>query len=157
MNLRITHRIGFLVVALALGALLAPVAGATIKDGRSPDTKDAAYLAHLDGRSPDTIDAAAQAHATPPVVVDGRSPDTRDAATQAHATPTFVADGRSPDTRDAAITAHTTSAPSIVVVGSGGFDWTDAGIGAAGGFAIALLLGGMFLLLHRGSRGRLAV
>ena len=134
MNLRITHRIGVIAVVVAFGAL-PMAAGAGVRDGRSPDTKDAAYLAHLDGRSPDTIDAATQAHATPPVVVDLRSPDTRDAA----------------------ITAHTTPAPSVVVVGSGGFDWTDAGIGAAGGFAIALLLGGAIVLTQRGSRGKLAV
>jgi hypothetical protein len=101
-------------------------------DGRSPDTKDAADLAHLDGRSPDTIDAARQAHETPPAT-DLRSPDTRDAAAAGHS-------------------VTTTSA----VVGDGGFDWTDAGIGAAGGFGVALLLAGLVVLAQRGRGTKLA-
>jgi len=135
MTARRLTRIASVLGALALFAgLLVTSAGAGIRDGRSPDTKDAAYLAHFDGRSPDTIDAAAQAHATLPVV-----------------------DLRSPDTQDAAVAAHATPPASIVVVSNGGFDWTDAGIGAAGGFAIALLLGGAIALTHRGSRGRLVL
>jgi hypothetical protein len=130
---RLTRMASVLVLALSAG-LLVTSANAGIRDGRSPDTKDAAYLAHLDGRSPDTIDAAAQAHATPP-----------------------AADLRSPDTKDAAAAAHSTPAASIVVISNGGFDWTDAGIGAAGGFAIALIVGGVFLLSNRGSREKLAV
>jgi hypothetical protein len=121
------------VVALFAG-LLVSSAAAGVRDGRSPDTKDAAYLAHLDGRSPDTIDAAAQAHAPTTPIFDLRSPDTKDAAAAAHAT------------------------PAASIVGSnGGFHWTDAGIGAAGGFALALIVGGLFLLTNRGSRGKLAV
>ena len=135
MKARRLTRIASVLGVLALFAgLLVTNAGAGIRDGRSPDTKDAAFLAHLDGRPPDTIDAAAQAHATQPVV-----------------------DLRSPDTRDAAVAAHATPPASIVVVSNGGFDWTDAGIGAAGGFAVALLLAGVIVLTHRGSRGRLAL
>ena len=67
------------------------------------------------------------------------SADTIDAAAQAHAAYTSVVDLRSPDTRDAAAAVHATPAALIVVVGTGGFDWTDAGIGAAGGFAVAVL------------------
>ncbi len=136
MHLRCIHRVVFLAAVLAVISVATASAGAGIGDGRSPDTKDAAYLAHLDGRSPDTIDAAATAHATPsPIVLDGRTPDTRDAAAAAHAP----------------------QAPSIVLVRTGRFDWTDAGIGAAGGFALALLLGGAFLLSQRGGRRRLAL
>ena len=134
MTARRLTRIASVLGVLALFAgLLVTSAGAGIRDGRSPDTNDAAYLAHLDGRSPDTIDAAVQTHATQPVV-----------------------DFRSPDTRDAAVAAHVTPAPTIVVGGSSGFDCTDAGIGAAGGFAIVLLLGGVIVLTHR-DRGRLAL
>jgi hypothetical protein len=76
-----------------------------LRDGRSPDTKDAGIEARqalnlVDGRSPDTKDAAAAAHrnaritegvairyAWPPLdaaIFDGRSPDTKDAARNAH-------------------------------------------------------------------------
>ncbi len=131
---RLTQIASALCVVGLFAGLFVNGAAAGVRDGRSPDTKDAAYLAHLDGRSPDTIDAAANAHATPPVV-----------------------DLRSPDTRDAAAAAHTTPAASIVVLGNSGFHWADAGIGAAGGFAVALIVGGVFLLTNRGSRGKLAV
>ena len=135
MTSRTLTRIAPVLSVLALFAgLLVTSANAAIRDGRSPDTKDAAYLAHLDGRSPDTIDAAAHVHATPPVV-DLRSPDTKDAAAAAHATP----------------------APLILVVQNSRFDWTDAGIGAAGGFAIALLLAGAIALTCRRSGGRVAL
>jgi hypothetical protein len=137
MHLRLIHRIAFPLTVLAIASIAATSATAAIRDGRSPDTKDAAYLAHLDGRSPDTLDAAAAAHAKP-------------------GQPTL--DGRSPDTRDAAATALAAPARPVVLVGRSGFDWTDAGIGAAGGFAIALLLGGVFVLSsQRGSRQKLAL
>ena len=132
MSIRITHPIGLLAVVVAFAAL-PMVAGAGVRDGRSPDTKDAAALAHFDGRSPDTVDAGLRAHETQPNV-----------------------DQRSPDTRDAALTAHSTPAPTIVIATSSGFDWTDAVIGAAGGFAIAILLAGGFALL-RSDRGKLAL
>jgi hypothetical protein len=46
------------------------------------------------------------------------------------------------------------SAPTIVAVGSTGFAWTDAGIGAAAALGLVLLAGGVVagLLLARGSR-----
>jgi hypothetical protein len=132
MHSRITNRIALVAVIAAFAALPA-TAGAGVRDGRSPDTKDAAYMAHLDGRSPDTIDAASRAHATPSIV-----------------------DGRSPDTRDAALAVHTTPATSIVVIDNRGFDWTDAGIGAAGGSALALLLGAG-IATYRERRGTFAL
>ena len=79
-------------VALAVAAFaIAPAALATPRDGRSPDTRDAALTAqqHLaapaDGRSPDTRDAALAAqqpssNALLTTPVDRRSPDTIDAA-----------------------------------------------------------------------------
>ena len=78
---------------------------------------------------------------------DGRSPDTKDAAA-AHASQsrttaaalTARVDGRSPDTQDAAAAAHATPSP-VIIVGSTGFDWTDAGIGAATGLGLAVVLG----------------
>jgi hypothetical protein len=159
-------------------------------DGRSPDTKDAALVAHrlnrvpsiaevvsarpplngigYDGRSPDTKDAGLAAHqgsratygvavgyASPPpdgTTFDGRSPDTRDAAYAAHHNSPTAAiastnttrpnaatlDGRSPDTKDAALAANNPAA-TVVVASTGGFDWTDAGIGAVAGFGLATI------------------
>lgn len=39
--------------------------------------------------------------------------------------------------------------PTFVRVSAGGFDWTDAGVGAASGFGIALVLVGVGLTLMR--------
>lgn len=133
MSIRTTHSIGLVAVVVAFSVLPA-TAGAAIRDGRSPDTKDAATLAHFDGRSSDTVDAAITAHEPQP---------TRDL--------------RSPDTRDAAVVAHSVPAPTIVVATNAGFDWTDAGIGAAGGFAVALLLAGMLALTRSDRHDRLAL
>ena len=45
--------------------------------------------------------------------------------------------------------------PTFVRVSSGGFDWTDATIGAASGFGVALLiLGAGLVFLRRGERPR---
>lgn len=131
MTTRTLARIAPVLGAIALlTAALVPGAGAAIRDGRSPDTKDVASATRLDPRAPDTIDAAPQARAVQPAT-DLRSPDARDTATAA-------ADAR---------------APVVVVTESPAFDWTDAGIGAAGGFAVALLLVGMTILTGR-NRGR---
>jgi hypothetical protein len=95
----------------------------------------------LDGRSPDTLDAAATAQLA---VVDGRSPDTLDAADNAALQ---VVDGRSPDTLDAAQAVQ----PVEIVQPKAGFDWSDAGIGAGLGAAMILLLSvlGAMLVSHR--------
>jgi hypothetical protein len=136
-------------VALANGTGSPPLQAAHY-DGRSPDTKDAAYAAHHGSRIIYTS-AAANSVAGPPlngVGYDGRSPDTKDAAAAAHArttthtraatTLTGNFDGRSPDTKDAAAAAHAAPAP-VIIVGSTSFDWTDAGIGAAAGFGLAIV------------------
>lgn len=44
--------------------------------------------------------------------------------------------------------------PTLVRVASGGFDWTDAGIGAASGFGLALVLLGAALAFTRRGTGR---
>jgi hypothetical protein len=98
----------------------------------------------LDGRSPDTRDAA---YNTQFQVIDGRSPDTLDAAQNAQTAQLQVLDGRSPDTLDAAQTVQ-----PIELTTSSGFDWSDAGIGAASGAGLLLLLGVSMLLLLRTHR-----
>lgn len=137
-----------IVLSLAVAFVVIPAAlGGTPRDGRSPDTKDAAIAAHsldsvvgarFDGRSPDTIDAALAAQARSLVPVDGRSPDTVDAALAAQES--AVVDGRSPDTIDAALQAHS---PVVTVVKPSGFDWGDFGIGFAVAVGSLLLLAGL--------------
>jgi hypothetical protein len=62
-------------------------------------------------------------------------------------------DLRSPDARDAARDLPRVQSPtSVVEVQSGGFDWGDAGIGAAGVFALFGIAGGSALFLTRRRR-----
>jgi hypothetical protein len=148
-------------------------------DGRSPDTRDAARAAHFVARfKPNTPATQARQIAQGSIdeslhkssVSDGRSPDTKDAARLAHSskisydgykssysqlhelhtmrTPA-LSDGRSPDTKDAAAIARQTPSP-VIIVGAKGFDWTDAGIGAAAGFGLAVIAAsGLALTRHR--------
>ena len=98
------------------------------------------------------ITAAVASHQTPLTAADLRSPDTLDAVAQTGA------DLRSPDTHDATgVIAVPSSTPQLSVAGDPVFDWADAGIGAVAGFAIALLVGGMIRLSHRGRQGSLVV
>lgn len=82
-----------------------------------------------------------------------------EAAIAAQRTSVTATDKRSPDTRDAAgfNTTPTATPQASIVASNSVFDWTDAAIGAFAGFAIALLLGGMIVLSHRGRHGSLAV
>jgi hypothetical protein len=130
--------------------------GAGIGDSRSPDTVDAAIQAHAvvtaDQRSPDTRAAVLVADAGNG---DRRSPDAMDAATRTRAV--VVVDLRSPDARTAAFAAPTTAATSVaLLVEDGGFNWTDAGVGATSAIALMLTLAGAFLLVRRNGR-KLAV
>ncbi len=145
-----------LVQATAVAAALAAPAAAAGAGGSgapAPDWFERYALAHPYGQD---------------AVADGRSPDTRDAALAASSgsfgqgfverndrahfrgtgsvssTP-LVRDGRSPDTLDAAATAQ-----PVELVRPTGFDWGDAGIGAAlGAGALGLLGGGAALALTR--------
>ena len=91
---------------------------------------------------------------------DLRSPDARDTAQ-------ISQDLRSPDARDADAGRSTADAPEMTVVTlaqpapsqPGGIDWGDAGIGAGGLLAVAVIgLGAGFAVLHRrhGAQGRAA-
>jgi hypothetical protein len=63
----------------------------------------------------------------------------------------------SPDDRSFARSFSSLEGPTLVSASSGGFDWTDAGIGAASGFGIALVLFGAGLVLRRrGTAGPVA-
>ena len=130
------NRILSLAAAIALATSLAMVAADTAFAGTRNGSPPAAAL--RDGRSPDTIDAASAVQsAGVSSLPDGRSPDTRDAALTAQATLLTLVDGRSPDTHDAAAMAH---APVVTVTVSPGFDWGDFGIGAAAALGLVLLV-----------------
>jgi hypothetical protein len=143
---------------LTAGALMAlcvaPGSAVAMPDQPAPPSSIAqsAGPAYNDLRSPDARDAAVQA-AEPQVAQDLRSPDARDAAVQAD-TPQVAQDLRSPDARDAGRVAPTVQQPIVEIrqVPSNGFDWGDAGIGAAGIFAMFSIAAGLTLLL--GSRRR---
>jgi len=146
---------GSRVLSLTRVVSVRPPLNGTGYDGRSPDTRDAALAAHLGGR---VLSASKVVTSWPPrnaTGYDGRSPDTKDAALAAHqngsgtydvatgyASPPrngVAFDGRSQDTKDAALAAHNPGA-TVVIASAGGFDWTDAGIGAAAGFGLAVML-----------------
>ena len=77
---------------------------------------------------------------------DLRSPDARDAKSEPVAQ--VAQDLRSPDARDAGRTPVEVPTPVVEVreVPSGGFDWGDAGIGAAGILALLSIAGGLTLM-----------
>ena len=84
------------------------------------------------------------------VAQDLRSPDARDAAgTYAEPVTQVAQDLRSPDARDAGLPESPT--PDTVVeireVPGNGFDWGDAGIGAAGILALLSIAGGLTLMV----------
>ena len=134
-----------MIVTAALVAVCAlPATAAAQQDLRMPDTRDAAAAAeeYQDLRSPDAVDAAAQRGIYAPD--DGR----------------YVLDRNygSPDAVDAARDLPPVQLPTPVVevrgTPSGGFDWDDAGIGAAGMLALFSISAGSALLLVGRKRRR---
>jgi hypothetical protein len=103
-----------------------------------------------DLRSPDARDAAAATEEQ--AYLDLRSPDTRDAA-RATLTREYL-DLRSPDARDAGRTPVDLPTPVVEIreVPASGFDWGDAGIGAAGMLALFSIAAGLALMV--GARRR---
>jgi hypothetical protein len=98
-----------------------------------------------DLRTPDAIDAASVAKAKVSQVQDLRSPDAADAAAGSREP---GIDLRSPDVRFGQPDGTVVSARErvrIVEVPSSGFEWGDAGIGAAGMLAATLLALGLGL------------
>jgi hypothetical protein len=105
------------------------------QDLRSPDAKDAARdaTAGQDLRSPDAVDAAAQRG-----IYEQQKPYV------------LTRDYGSPDAADAARDLKPVNIPAPVVEvkePSTGFDWGDAGIGAAGMLALFSIAAGSALLL----------
>jgi len=92
---------------------------------------------------------------------DLRLPDTRDAAARSAAQGT---DLRTPDTRDAAAGRDIPVPSTATAIGGAptavdsGFDWGDAGIGAAGMMSLVLAaVGGRVLTTHRRREQRLPI
>ena len=159
--MRRTHLIttAALVAACAVPATAAAHYGQNLQ---SPDTRDAAagaggqssgYMYSSDQASGE---ARAQGHAgaTTQVTQDLRSPDARDAKTEPV---TQVAqDLRSPDARDAGRPPAQAPTPVVDIreAPGSGFDWGDAGIGAAGLLAMLSIAGGLALMVTSRRRRR---
>ena len=131
---RFTH---IAAVALAFGALSAPVANATT-DFRNPDQRTAvpSGSSPQDLRSADARDSKPVVSQSSQVAQDYRSADTRD-----------VAAGRGIPEVTVVKVAQPTASPSS------GLDWGDAGIGA--GFLLGLILLGLGttqVVMHRKHR-----
>ena len=131
--------IGFrlaLTTALAIAAAAWPTGAYAVTDQDVPVAPTAApqvaASAPQDLRSPDARDAGLARDASPPQ--DLRSPDARDAHRGA-----AVAASQS------ARVAPDPSRPSV----SNGFEWGDAGIGAAATVALVSMAGGTLLLIGR--------
>ncbi len=152
--MRRTHLIttAALVAACAVPATAAAHYGQNLQ---SPDTRDAAANAKVDysmnAAGGDYAPAAAPAATQ--VTQDLRSPDARDAKTEPV---TQVAqDLRSPDARDAGRPAQVaTPVVEIRDAPGSGFDWGDAGIGAAGLLAMLSIAGGLALMVTTRRRRR---
>jgi hypothetical protein len=152
-----------------LAVCATPASAATFEDLQSNGSGTSADVApppssiatsaadeYQDLRSPDAKDAARDAEGAGQLGQDLRSPDAADAA--AHRgiyAPdeqyTLNRDWGSPDAVDAARDLPPVQLPTPVVEVKGspssGFDWGDAGIGAAGMFALFGIAAGMALLL----------
>jgi len=145
---------------------------ATLVDGRSPDTKDAAssakealastnlspveriILQENARRNDPRFDAGAPRSADRSAIessADGRAIERVVAQREAARRLRLGSfDGRSPDTIDAAVQAH---APVVTIVRSPGFGWRDFGIGAAAACGAMLLLGlSIRLMTNRANR-----
>ena len=132
-----------------------------VQDLRSPDTVDAAqhrglyandrgaYVLNRDFGSPDRIDAAPRNAPSYVLNRDYGSPDRIDAAPRNAPSYVLNRDFGSPDAVDAARDLPPVQIPVIEArdVPSSGFDWGDAGIGAAGMLALFSIAAGSALLL----------
>lgn len=144
-------RSSHLITTVALvAACTAPASAVAFQDLRSPDARDAATAAQTptgqDLRSPDAADAAAHRG----VYELDRGPYV------------LNRDFGSPDATDVArgVTPAQVPAPVVEVrrVPSGGFDWGDAGIGAAGMLALfSIAAGSALMVMARRRRGGLRI
>jgi hypothetical protein len=128
--------VNLLVLATVVVAALASVYGASASSGGTTYKPIASR----------SFDASTAPEAAGVGVTDGRSPDTRDAADAAQLQ---VVDGRSPDTLEA-----TMQTQPVEIVYSGGFDWSDAGVGAGAAAGLIGALMTSLFLVRRPDGGR---
>jgi hypothetical protein len=133
-----------LIVTAALVAVCAaPGTAAAQQDLRMPDTRDAAAAAeeYQDLRSPDAKDAARDLPQAPGTAQPGPYTDAERAIVE------------SPEVQQMVQGATTAASPIVEVrAPSGGFDWGDAGIGAAGMLGLFSVAAGIALLLSARKR-----
>ena len=152
--LRLSH---ILTTAALVAVCAAPASAATFEQFHSSQPAPPSTSQGQDLRSPDAVDAAQHrglyAQDRGPYVLnrDYGSPDALDAAPQPADRGTYVLNRNygSPDAADAArdLPPVQTAVLEPRDVSSGGFDWGDAGIGAAGMLAIFSIAAGSALLL----------
>jgi hypothetical protein len=146
--LRLSH---ILTTAALVAVCAAPASAATFEQLHSDSSKSQGqpYVLNRDYGSPDRIDAASKSQGQAYVLNrDYGSPDRIDTAQDV---PSYVLnrDYGSPDAADAArdLPPVQTAVLEPRDASSGGFDWGDAGIGAAGMLALFSIAGGAALLL----------
>jgi hypothetical protein len=154
--LRLSH---ILTTAALVAVCAAPASAATFEQLQGSDKSHGASTTgqRQDLRSPDAVDAAqhrglyASDRDTYVLNRDYGSPDALDAAPQPADRGTFVLNRNygSPDAADAARDLPPVQIPVVEArnTPSSGFDWGDAGIGAAGMLAIFSIAAGTALLL----------
>jgi len=146
------RRSHILTTAALLAACVVPAAADARYIPLPASSTPPAADSYQDLRSPDARDAAGTTATQ--VTQDLRSPDARDAG---RPEPTQVAqDLRSPDARDAGRESPPVQTPVVQIreVPSGGFDWGDAGIGAAVILALSSIAAGLALMLGGRRRRR---
>jgi hypothetical protein len=171
------RRSHILTTTALLAVCATPAFAAPYEDLRSPDAVDAAEHRGLYAERPSEspvpgLSAQAERAARGPDVLnrDYGSPDAADAAQDLPSTPSVTHAGPGPYTdserglvespevqamvRRAISEVRATPAVITVHEPSGGFDWGDAGIGAAGALALFSIAGGSALMLSERRRRR---
>jgi hypothetical protein len=143
--MKTTHLIALTATIAACTAATASARPAVEPPGSQTSKPSAAAAQVQDLRNPDR-----QFVSAPVQTQDLRNADRR-AAAPVQAQDLRNADRRSPLTVDPA-PAEASVVTAIAVPGNG-FDWVDAGIGAAGGIAILAILAGMMVAITRRRHG----
>jgi hypothetical protein len=152
--LRLSH---ILTTAALVAVCAAPASAATFEQLHANDQNDGASKAAADTGWRSSYQPAPPSRGAYVLNRDYGSPDAVDAAPQPANRGSYVLnrDYGSPDAVDAARDLPPVQMPVIEArnVPSSGFDWGDAGIGAAGMLALFSIAGGAALLLTSRRRG----
>ena len=137
-----------LALALALGAVAAPVASANTA---AYSRQDKQQITTVGAQPSSNSSSSTGTQGAPPILLAptlSQSAAIQRAEQQAAHRPTILAGARY---SNAEVNAYRSGSPAAgAIVSDGSFDWGDAGLGAAGGFAIAMLgLGGGLALSQR--------